>query len=37
MTRWMEQTKYNTIWFNWSNIVIEWEWREKSYLSEYFL
>ena len=23
-----EKTKYNNIWFNWPNIVIEWEWRE---------
>ena len=28
MTWWIEKTKYNNIWFNWSNIVIELELRE---------
>ena len=28
MTWLIEKTKFNNIWFNWPNIVIELEWRE---------
>ena len=36
MTWWIEKTKYNNIWFNWSNIVIEWELRENHITANIF-
>ena len=32
----MEKTEYNNIWFNWPNIVIEWEWHENHILANIF-